>query len=47
MDAALARADLLMNIFLNSVEDVGAEESYVERCINCLEADLFYAHDAN
>lgn len=46
MDTASARADLLQNVFLVSVEHLGTEQSYVERAINYLEMDLLDARDA-
>jgi len=46
MDAASARADLLLNIFLMGVEQFGSEERFVERTINHLELELLDARDA-
>ncbi|MFZ4538539.1 hypothetical protein [Propionivibrio sp.] len=46
MEAASARADLLLNIFLIDVEHLGSVESYIERAINHLELDLLDARDA-
>src|ERR1035437_7357717 len=46
MDAASARADLLLNIFLAEVESVGKEERFIERAVNHLELDLLDARDA-
>jgi hypothetical protein len=46
MEAASARADLLQNIFLITVESLGTEESFIERTINHLELDLLDARDA-
>lgn len=46
MDVASARADLLLDIFLIRVEQVGTEESFVERTINHLELDMLDARDA-
>ena len=46
MDAASVRADLLLDIFLISVEQLGTESSYVERTINNLELDMLDARDA-
>ena len=46
MDAASARADLLQHIFLITVEQLGTEESFIERTINLLELDLLDARDA-
>jgi len=48
MEKASARADLLLNIFLVSLDvaHLGTEESFVERCINHLELDLLDARDA-
>jgi hypothetical protein len=46
MDAASARVDLLLNIFLAEVESVGTEERFIERAVNNLELDLLDARDA-
>jgi hypothetical protein len=46
MDAASARADLLLNIFLAEVETVGTEGSFIQRALNNLELDLLDARDA-
>ena len=46
MEAASARADLLLNIFLIDIEHLGAENSYIECAINHLELDLLDASDA-
>lgn len=46
MDAASARADLLLNIFLINVEHLGSEHSFIERAINHLELDLLDARNA-
>lgn len=46
MDAASARADLLLNIFFINVEDPGAEDRFVERTISRLELDLLDGRDA-
>ena len=46
MDAASARADLLLDIFLISFEQFGTVESFVERTINHLELDMLDARDA-
>jgi hypothetical protein len=48
MEKASARADLLLNIFLVSLDvaHLGTEESFVERCINHFELDLLDARDA-
>ena len=46
MDAASARADLLLNIFLMGVEQFGSEERFVERTINHLELELLDGRDA-
>ena len=45
MDTASARADILLNVFLVSVEHLGTVDSYVERTINHLELDLLDARD--
>ena len=45
MDAASARADLLLDIFQINVENPGAEESFVERTISRLELDMLDARD--
>ena len=46
LDAASARADLLLDIFLISVENPGSEESFVQRTINRLELDMLDSRDA-
>lgn len=46
MDTACARADLLQNVFIISVEHLGSEQSYVDRAMNYLELDLLDARDA-
>lgn len=46
MDAASARADLLLNIFDITVDNPGDEARFVERTINRLELELFDAGDA-
>ena len=46
MDAASARADLLLDIFLIRVEQFGTEGSFVERTISHLELDMLDARDA-
>ena len=46
MDTASARADVLQNIFLISVEYLGTEQSYVDRIVNHLEMDLLDSRDA-
>ena len=46
MDTASARADLLQNIFLVGLENLGTEDSFIERCINHLELDMLDARDA-
>ncbi|MBP9907308.1 MAG: hypothetical protein KBF66_17315 [Rhodoferax sp.] len=46
MDAASARADLLLNIFLMGVEQFGTEQRFVERTINHLELDMLDGRDA-
>lgn len=46
MDTASARAEILLNIFLVTVEHFGTEESFVDRCISQLELDMLDARDA-
>ncbi len=46
MDAASARADILLDIFLIGVEQFGAESSFVDRTISHLEIDMLDARDA-
>ena len=46
MDLASARADILLNIFLITLEDPGEEASYVKRVVNHLELDILDARDA-
>lgn len=46
MDAASARADLLLDIFLITVENLGTEDSFVRRTISRLEMDMLDARDA-
>ena len=46
MDAASARADLLLDIFSISFEQSGTEESFAERAINHLELEMLDARDA-
>lgn len=46
MDAASARADLLLDIFQINVENPGAEESFVDRTIDRLELDMLDARDS-
>ncbi len=46
MDSASARAEILLNIFLVTVEHLGTEESFVDRCISHLELDMLDARDA-
>lgn len=46
MDAASVRADLLLDIFLISVEQLGSEKSFVDRAINNLELYMLDARDA-
>jgi len=46
MDVASARADLLQNIFLVDVKNLGTEESFIERTVSHLELDLLDARDA-
>lgn len=43
MDAATARADILQNIFIVTVESLGEQENFIERAINNLELDLLDA----
>lgn len=45
-DAASARADLLLNIFLIDVKQLGTESSFVERTISHFELDMLDARDA-
>jgi len=46
MEAASARADLLLNIFLIDVEHLGSVDSFIKRTISHLELDLLDARDA-
>ena len=46
MDTASARAEILLNIFLVTVEHLGTEDSFVDRCIDQLEVDMLDARDA-
>jgi hypothetical protein len=46
MEVASARADLLLDIFLISVEHLGSEKHFIERAINHLELDLLDGRDA-
>jgi hypothetical protein len=46
MDAASARADLLLNIFLMGVEQFGTEQHFIERTINHLELEMLDSRDA-
>lgn len=46
MDTASARAEILLNIFDVTVEHLGTEETFVERCIGHLELDMIDARDA-
>ena len=46
MDTASARAEILLNIFNVTVEHLGTEETFVERCIGHLELDMLDARDA-
>ena len=46
MDTASVRAEILLNIFLVTIEHLGTEESFAERCINHLELDMLDANDA-
>ena len=46
MDAASARADLLLNIFLVTLDNPGTEKSFVKKVISHLEIDLLDARDA-
>ena len=47
MDAASARADLLLNIFNISFEQFGTEKSFVECSISHLELEMLDARDAS
>ncbi len=46
MDSASARADILLNIFLITVENPGPEAHFVQRVLNNLELDMLGASDA-
>lgn len=46
MDVASARADLLLNIFLVTLENLGTEKSFVKRALSNLEMDLLDAREA-
>lgn len=46
MDAASARADMLLNIFLIGAKEAGIEEKFVERTINYFELDMLDGRDA-
>src|SRR5260221_4796260 len=46
MDVASARADLLLNIFLVTLENLGTEKSFVKRVISHLEMDLLDDREA-
>lgn len=46
MDAASARADILLNIFLITAASPGSEADFVERVINNLELDMLDAREA-
>lgn len=45
METASARADILLNIFLITVEPLGTEEQVVNRVVRNLELDLLDARD--
>lgn len=46
MDTASARAEILLNMFLVTVEHSATQESFIERCINRFELDMLDARDA-
>ena len=46
MDAASARADLLLDIFLITIENLGPKENFVDRTINHLELYMLDGRDA-
>ena len=45
METASARADILLNIFLITVEPLGTEEHFVDRVVRNLELDMLDARD--